>query len=774
MHWFFDYPWGPALTWAVVFAVLAVLAVSFWTIRREIHTLWGASVIALRVLALVIVVFLLLQPQTKFTKETKLRSYTGVLIDTSKSMSIKDTNKPKSRIDIVRELLAGENNDGLLSKLKAKGNVRMFKFDTLLEEVPLEPKDKEKEAGKKKEKEGAADEAKQKAERWQDYLKDASGDSTAIGSAIADAVDKFGGDDLTSIVVLSDGLDNAGRKPMDVAATLGVPLFVVGVGATAEAQAGEEKDYSVDNVVADKRVMVNKIAQVQVSVSSRGYDNRQVQVQLYLKDQPVASAVATLGKNRPKAEVLLTYTPTVPGKYVYTVKIPVEKDEINKENNQRMFTVQVIDPVNRLLYVEGTPRWDYKFLNRVFNENRNLNAVSYLQLKADTVLVQGGADSDARDKPPLGEGEVEEFKVIIVGDVGRDFFTEDQLDRIAKFVENGGSLLVLGGKKNFGTDGFAGSPLARVMPVSLDPADHYSETKMGVTTTPDGAAHPIFQDIKIDWSLASELSSVIVTGKPKAGATVLLASADGKYPVVVLQRYGQGKTVVMLSDSTWSWKLGQAVKPLPIDLYGVFWASMIDWLMPEETDVRRAKAVELLTDKDEYELNQQVHLIVSVTNDQGVLAEDVVVRCDVQTPDNMTIPLQAQLGDISAYSTSLKKGYSTFFTPHRSGKYSVTTNAARGGQEIGRDDLSFIVGDPALEFRVTDINKELLEALASKTKGKYYTPDTTDKLVEDLVSKEKVVTRTEKKEVWNEPWVLIVFVALLTSEWIVRKRRQLA
>ena len=780
MHWFLDYPWGPALTWLVVIAVLAVLGVSFWTIRREIRTLWGMSVIGLRVLALAIVVFLLLQPQLKFTRDIKLQSYTGVLVDTSKSMGIKDSGKAKARLDIARELLAGEkktgdNDDGepasgMLQKLRDKGNVHLFQFNTLLEQVPLEEKPKDPPVRRKKGQEPPP----QLNDKWTVSLKDAPGDATALGSAIAEAVEKFGGDDLTSLVIFTDGIDNAGRKPLEVAEALSVPLFIVGIGAKAEAQAGEEKDYAIDNVVADKRVMVNKIAQVQVSCSSRGYPNRQVQVQLLLKDKTINTAVAALGPLRPKNEVMLSYTPTVPGKYVYTVKMPVENDELNKDNNLRMFTVQVIDPVNRLLYVEGTPRWDYKFLNRVFNENRNLNAVSYLRIAANMMLVQGGADADARETPPLGEGELEEFKVLIIGDVGRDFFTDDQLERIAKFVESGGSLLVMAGKENFGANGFAGTPIARVMPVTLDAADKYQEANVAVTTTPDGAAHPIFQDIKIDWSLAQEMTSVIAAGKPKAGATVLLESSDGKYPVVVVQRYGKGKTVVLLSDSTWEWKLGQAVKPLPIDLYGVFWASMIDWLLPEETEVRRAKAVELLTDKDEYELNEQVHLIVSATDAEGGLARDATVRCDVQMPDNKMNNLQAQLGDISAYSTSLKEGYATFFTPHMSGRYSVTAIAEKGGQEIGRDEVSFIVGDPALEFRVTDINRQLLEDLAFKTKGKYYTPETADKLLEDIVAKEKTVKRTERKEIWTDWWVLVTFVALMTSEWIVRKKRQLA
>ena len=749
MQWFFDYPWGPVLTWLVVIAVFAVLGVSFWTVRKEIKTWSGRIyVIGLRVLAAVMVIFMLLQPQTKTTRQTVLQSFTGVVLDTSKSMSVRDTGKAKNRFDIAKDLLLGRDKDGLLEKLKQKGPLRIFQFSKDVEEVPLER------VGKL----------------------EALGDATAIGTAIADAQAAFGGDDLTSLVVITDGIDNAGRSPRDVvdAMETPVPIFVIGIGEVAEKEAGDEKDRSIDNVQAQNRVLVQKTTEVLVTVSSMGFANGPVPVQIFHDKELVTSQVVTLGPQKPKAEALLNYTPQVPGKYVYTVKIPLDKDELNKENNERMFTVHVIDPVNRVLYVEGAPRWESKFVNRLLNANRNLNPMSYVRTGPDTYLVQGNV-SGAKPQPPLGDGELEEFKVLILGDVGRDYFTEDQLARIAKFVESGGSLLLLGTKQNFQTQSFAGTPLARVLPVAPDDSDKYNEMSLGVKTTPEGAAHPIFQAITIDdWSIMPPLETVISTGRLKAGATPLLVSGDERYPIVVVHQYGQGKVVAVLSDSLWRWQVGQAEQPLPMDVYTMFWTGLIDWLLPKDSEAKRARAVEVVTDKDEYESNQVVRLLVTVTDAETGPAKDAAVKCVVQAPDGKSHELHAPWGDISAYSSVLKNGYSTSFTPHRSGKYSVIATAERGGQEIGREEISFMVGDPTLEFRETDINRELLEEIARISKGKYYTPQTAPRLLDDIVSKAKTVPTIEKNEVWNEWWVLVAFVALMTSEWIVRKKRQLA
>ena len=748
MHWFFDYPWGPALTWLVVFAVMAVLAVSFYTVRREIWSPWGISVVGLRVLALVIVVFLLLQPQMKRVTSSVLQASAGVLIDTSKSMRVKDAGSTQTRLEIARELLVGEEYN-LVGKLKEKGSLRAFQFGYGIEEVPLENLG---------------------------TLEEAEGEATALGSALADAAERFGGEDLTALVVLTDGQSNAGRQPMEVAASLNVPVYLVGIGRRAVKETGEDKDCAVDNVVYDRRVMVNRSTDVQVSLSARGFPNRTVQVQLLQDEKLIGSAAVALGPAHPKAEAVLKYAPQAPGKYVYTVKVPLEQGEIDAQNNQRLFTVQVIDPVNRVLYVEESPRWEQKFIKRVINENRNLDVLALVKLSPETTLAMGGPSAaSAGMAAPLAEGELEQFKLVVIGDVGRAFFTGEQLGRIAKFVENGGSVVLLGGKQSFGVNGFVNTPLAPLLPVAVTPTDMYNENvSFGVALTPDGAAHPIFQHAQMNWSLAPELKTFVSTGKPRAGATVLLTSADGAHPLVVVQQYGQGKSAVVLTDSLWRWKLGQANQPLPLDIHQFFWTSLIEWLLPEQLEGRKAKSVELMTDKDEYELNEQVHFVVLVTDADGSLARDAAVRLETQTPDRKTVTLQATLGEISAYSTSVREGYTSFYTPHRSGKHTTTAVAERGGQEIGREEVSFLVGDPALEFRATDINEELLKDLGPRTGGHYYTPETVGTLADDIASKEKTITKTEQKEVWNEWWVLVTFVALMTSEWIVRKRRQMA
>jgi len=742
MHWFFEYPWGPALTWVVVAAVLGVLGVSFYTIRREIRSLWAITVIGLRVLTLAIVVFLLLEPQMASVKATTLRPQFGVLVDASKSMSIKDPGSADSRLQIINRLL-GDEEDGLLAGLQEKGRVRLFQFDLNLSEVSMESLPE----------------------------LEPLGDATALGSAVSHAAEMLAAEDLAGLVVLTDGQNNAGRNPERVVISGDMPpLFIVGIGGTTPERIEEEKDYAVENLISDNRVMVERTADVQVTVTSRGYANRVIPVWLYQDEMRVAETVVSLGPENPTAEAVLKYTPQVPGRYFYTVKMPVEDDELDKENNERTFAVNVIDPVNRVLYMEAAPRAEYTFLNRLLQRNRNLDMLTFVGITEDQILVQGTIES-LTSSQALGEDQIEEFKVIIIGDVGRDYFSDGELQRMAGFVERGGSIIMLGGKENFGMNGFANTPLSRVLPITPATTDEYVEQETNVATTPEGAAHPIFQDIRINWSLAPTLKTFIRAGRSKPGATVLLSTPDGRHPAVVVQRYGQGKSALILTDSTWRWRLGQAAEPLPIDLYHVFWTSLVEWMLPEETETRRIRAVELITDRDIYELNEQVNMTVSVIDDDGIVT-DALVQWEIHTPDKKVLRREVKPKDSAG--GGIEK-YQTFFMPHRSGKYTVTAVATdAGGREYGREEISLLVRAPAAELTITDLNEELLLYMARRSGGRYYTPEEARYLPDDITAKEQVHKRVEKRELWNEWWVLIAFVTLMTSEWIVRKRRQLA
>ena len=117
--------------------------------------------------------------------------------------------------------------------------------------------------------------------------------------------------------------------------------------------------------------------------------------------------------------------------------------------------------------------------------------------------------------------------------------------------------------------------------------------------------------------------------------------------------------------------------------------------------------------------------------------------------------------------------YVATFLAHASGKYKVVATAQADGMDLGRDQIGLSVGDTSIEMNETDPNRDLLKKLASSSAGKYYEPMEADRIAADIVIQNKKNTWTEKKEVWDKWWVFLVFLGLMSAEWVLRRTRQL-
>ncbi|MBM4036186.1 MAG: hypothetical protein FJ291_31005 [Planctomycetes bacterium] len=748
MHWSFDYPWGQTLTWFVVVGVLMVLTGSFALVWRELFPVSVASIaiITLRVASLALLLYLLLQPSVTFTKSEEIKPHVALLLDTSGSMSVVDTGRDKPRI---KEAVEALRDSKLLDKLGEKAKLDLFGFDTGISR--LKPESLE-------------------------TLDKAVGTGTSLGLAIAQIRDELRGEDLAGVAIFSDGRDNTGSDPLEAAKDLKAPVYTVGFGRPKPKEVKEKEcDLSIVNVSHDKRIVVGHTSDVTVTVGMKGFGARSVPVELVLDGAVVERSAVALSPDRPERQVSMKLKPTSPGQFVYAVRVPADPAEGNKANNEKPMPVFVADPVSRVLYVEASPRWEYKYLSNVLRAYKNVEYTSVIRMAPGKMTIQGTNLAESARIATMTVPELQRLKAIIVGDVPSSFFKPDQLAAIAALVEQGGAVLLMGGKASFGTEGFAGTPLARVLPLQLQRLPSYMERKIGegfrVELTPEGRAHPAFQGVKQSWAKAPELISLMAAGEVKPGATVLMKTTDGSdLPLVVAHHYGKGKAIVVLTDSTWRWWLGMAEGRVEENLMIVFWRQLITWLMPEQQAEKERRAVQVVADKLSYELNQPVTLTITAVDADGKAVANAKVVCHAYAPDGKVYELAA---------THTKGGegapdaYAASFTPHVGGRYKVVATAQAGGSDLGRDELALIVGDTSVEMNETDPNRDLLKKLANTAAGRYYEPVDTARIADDLVVNTKKHTWTEKKEVWDKWWVFLTFLALISAEWVIRRRRQL-
>src|SRR5262249_35218478 len=161
------------------------------------------------------------------------------------------------------------------------------------------------------------------------------------------------------------------------------------------------------------------------------------------------------------------------------------------------------------------------------------------------------------------------YKGILLGSIEASYFTGDQLRMLADFVsERGGGLLALGGRRSLGEGGYAGTPVAEVLPVDLgggpnDKSQYFSWLKVDVTVP--GSMHAATQIAEAEstsakqWKTMPEVTTVNRIGRAKPGATVLLSGepkgGGDRAPVLAFQRYGRGKAIVFPVQDSWLWKM---------------------------------------------------------------------------------------------------------------------------------------------------------------------------------------------------------------------------
>ncbi|NQT86966.1 hypothetical protein HQ560_09390, partial [bacterium] len=194
---------------------------------------------------------------------------------------------------------------------------------------------------------------------------------------------------------------------------------------------------------------------------------------------------------------------------------------------------------------------------------------------------------------------------------------------------------------------------------------------------------------------------------------------------------------------------------------------------PEQKAEKEKRAVQLVSDKLQYELDEQVTLTVTATDAEGKAARGAKVFCHIHAPDGKTIERKAKLGKLPGAGEAEAEAFHARFVPHVGGKYKVVATAEADGADLGRDELAVLVGDTSIELTETDPNRKLLMDLADQSRGRYYEPGDAARIPADIVINTKKHSWTEKKPVWDKWWVFLTFLGLMSVEWVLRKSRNL-
>lgn len=729
--------WTGAFVAVAVTALAIAAALAGYGGSRRVPLRDRIVLTTLRVALLLVVLACLFRPVLVVRAAVPQQNVVGVLLDDSRSMQIADMDGG-ARSAVVQSAFGGPEA-GTLKALADRFAVRVFRFASSSTRA----------AGAKELTFG--------------------GTETRLGASLESARQELAGLPLAGLVMVSDGADTADAALGDALLGLkadGVPVFTVGVGRETL-----DKDIQIGRVNTPRTALKGTTLLVDVVVAQRGFDGQSVTLDVEDEGRIVSTQTVTLPAGGAPATVPVRITVDEEGPRVLRFRVPSMPGELVAENNQREALIDVRDRREKILYFEGEPRFELKFIRRAVTDDKNVDVVA-LQRTADNKFLRlnvDNADELVAGFPKTRE-ELFAYRGLVLGSIEAGAFSGDQLRMIAEFVDRrGGGLLALGGPRAFSEGGYAGTAVADSLPVVLDPGLRERDgelVRLNVKPTRAGAASAVTQVATTEaasmerWNTMPVVTAVNRLSAIKPGATVLLSGADGArrdYPVLVFQRYGRGKAFAFTPQDSWVWQM-HASMPVEDLTHENFWRQLLRWVVDEVPD-----QVEIRMTSDRVEPGSAVAFTASVADKAFLELNDASVTATVSSPDGTTLDVPMAWGGEKAGE------YQGTFTARAPGWYEVRTVATRAGAEVGRAVAHVRSAPGEQEYFDATLRAGTLRRIAEETGGRYYAANSVDTLADDLRYTGRGVTTVEEHDLWHMPIVLLLILGLLSAEWGYRR-----
>ena len=730
-------------TWLGIAGVIGASAVATYTIARGKSSVLDRGVMAgLRVALIGALVFCLMQPSLTLSTVVPQQNFVGVLLDDSRSMLLED-EAGVPRTQFLAESFTPEESE-LLAGLSERFVLRFFRFSDVA--------------------------------RRMDGLGEMTFDGTHsnLANALDAAREELSGVPLSGLVMVTDGADT-GERPLTEAIVplqaAGIPVFTVGVGDESIAP-----DIEIGRVELPRTALAGSTLMVDVVVTQDGFRAGTI-VPVIVEDDTriLVEENVELGPDGEPVVTRIAFELPEAGAKRVRFRIPAQPGERVDRNNARDAWIDVRGEREKILYFEGEPRWEVKFMRRAVTDDQNLQLVLLQRTAEGKFLRLEVSDSTELEFGfPTTRQELYRYRGLVLGSVEASFFTHDQIQMIADFVsERGGGLLFLGGQSAFAEGGWAGTAVEELMPVVLGEPDGGPDgffAEVDVRPTPAGLVHPAVQldaepeDVTERWEALPSLTTVNPLVEIRPGATELLRgtrSTGGEQTVLAFQRYGRGTSIAFTPQDSWLWQMHSDI-PLEDQTHESFWKQMLRWVVDGVPD-----AVAAAADQEQVEPGEIVRVVGSIADSTFIEVNDASVTATVTSPSGAieVVPMEWTVEEDGEYAAE--------FRPSELGDYEITISAERNGATLG-SDVTYVHAAPSdREYFGAARRTQLLQRIADDTGGRFYTSDDVSSLPEDITVTGAGVTLAEELDLWDMPALFMLMLLLMGAEWGYRRVRGL-
>jgi uncharacterized membrane protein len=698
---------------------------------------------AMRIAVFAVLAGCLLRPALALTSAVPQRNVLAIALDDSRSMQIRDVDTTR-RVAAEQRVFA--DSAVLVKRLSDKFALRFFRFGA--DASPIASAS----------------------------ALSASGARTDLAAMFASVRQELADVPVAGVVVVSDGADNSSSDL--TAALVGlrikqIPVYTVGVGRERFA-----RDVSLDRFDLPATTLRGSGVLATATIGARGVSGDSVTLTAEADGHIVATQALRLPAGREVIDVPVRVPPLDVGTHLISVRVSPLPGEIITENNETQALLRVRPGVERVLYLEGEPRFEFAFLRRAFDGDSAVRLVGLLRSAKGKYLRINVNDSlDLVSGFPTRRDELFQYRGVILGSIEASYFTADQLRMLADFVDRrGGALIALGGRQALAEGGFAGTALAEVLPFTLENhGRRTADTGMAtvrVEPTSAGLNHPALQLAATPaanasrWDSLPPLTSVNRLGDLRAGAETLLVGQPvprgERVPILAVQRYGRGLAAVLGVQDTWTWKMDPR-SPVEDRTFETFWRQLVRWTLdqvPDRLDV--ASVPERVGPGEPVTLRARVADSIYMDVNNATVSAEVTAPTGAVTP----VPLDWTMRDDGTYAGR--------FVTTEPGTYRYSVLAVSGRDSIRSAGNAILADARGSDMEHAELRTALLQRIARETGGKYYPIGDLTRLPDDVLLTRSGITAHESRDLWDMPIVLLLLLLLLGAEWGYRRWRGLA
>jgi uncharacterized membrane protein len=715
--------------WLLILAIAAVAAGLAYLVRRRsagsprVTGVRGAVLWLFQAVLASVLLLLLWHPALSVATLRPQQNIVAVVVDDSASMAIQDGASGQTRSSEAQRVL----NSGLIKSLQERFQVRYYRLSDQL----------------------------QRLDKLENLT--ASGQATHIGDSLKEVLADAQSLPIGAVVLASDGADNSGGIDLETISEVRrqrIPIHTIGFGREKMSH-----DVEITEVQLPARALPESRLAAVVSFHQHGYSGTKVKLTIREGSKVLAARDITFKNEGVEQTESVLFNAGPAGVKSIQASIEPLPAEENTRNNQLTRLVNVDQRKPKILYFEGEPRWEFKFLRRAVEDDHNIDLITVLRTTQNKLYSQfpaGWQNVHQFDEGfPSKPDDLFMFEGLILGSVEAAYLTANQQDLIRQFVDRrGGGLLFLGGRDSLADGGYNRSLyLNDLLPVTLpDRKGTFVRDNANVELTAQGRDSLIVR-LEEDpeknvarWKKMPYMLNFQDPGQPKPGAVVLLDTLPmrgGRLPLLVTQNFGRGRTAVLATAGTWRWQMQQLLRWLVTETPRRVVASTPHPMLADETHVK---------------------LRADVRDKTFVPASDATVEAHILGPDGIAEGVEMR-------PEPLEQGvFVADWTTPKAGSYLVEVLAKRGTEELGRDVLTFRREDGVAENFHAEQNRELLQKLSSETGGTYYKPEDAKKLATDISYSEAGITMRETRDLWNMPIIFLALLLLRAGEWLLRRK----